>query len=225
MAIRFRRQIVLMSAIAGLVLVIGGCTSEPFARISLGSMNRQLVANTLGPAAVQTPGGYSLETHNRWPTIINVVHVAVPPKGSAEWKTSLTASIFHMVAFQTLSIHAVYEGPIPEGLADGLRAPQPDDQNEFVAQLIDFARRKINLGLTGRWKNPEALRSDVYRSRFAGVLNFGWSDLRGRGKLHRTRSAAEVSGASSNLSLRSLGKDIYHIQMKSTVALGPLPIL
>ncbi len=225
MAIRFRRQIVLMAAIGGVALVIGGCTSEPFTSISLGSMNRQLVGNTLGPAAVQTPDGYSLETHNRWPTIINVVHVAVPPEGSAEWKTSLTASVIHMVAFQTLNINAVYEGPIPEGLANGLRAPPQDDQNEFLAQLIDFARQKINLGLTERWKDPEALKSDVYRSRFFGVLNFGWSDLRGRGKLHRTRSTAEVSGASSNLSLRSLGKDIYHIEMKSTVALGPLPVL
>jgi len=225
MAIRFRKQIVLMSAVVGVVLVVGGCTSDPFAGISLGSMNRQLVGNKLGPTAVQTPDGYSLETHNRWPTIIKVVYVAVPADGVAEWKTNLTARILHMMAFQTLNINAVYEGPIPEDLANSLRVPQQDDQNEFLARLIDFARQKINVGLTERWKDPKALKNDAHRSRFVGVLNFGWSDLRGRGTLRRTRFTAEVHGASSSLDLRGLGKDIYRIQMKSTVALGPLPVL
>ncbi|NIA21077.1 MAG: hypothetical protein GWP05_03690 [Anaerolineaceae bacterium] len=225
MAFRFRRQIILVSALAGLGLALGGCAGQPFAAISLGDMNRQLVANTLGPAAVQTPDGYSLETHNKWPTIIKVVHVVVPADGVAQWKTSLTASVIHMMAIQTINIDAVYEGPVPEELVNSLRAPQLDDQNAFLARLIDFARQKTNLGLTEKWKNSDALKNDPYRSRFIGVLNFGWSDLRGRGRLSRTRFTAQVHGASSRLDLSSLAKGIYRIQMKSTVALGPLPVL
>ena len=143
----------------------------------------------------------------------------------AQWKTHLTASVIHMVAVQTLNLSAVYEGPISESLVDGLKAPEADAQSEFVAQLIDFARQKVQLGLTERWKDPEQLENDVYRSRFAGVLNFGWSDLRGRGRLERTRSSADIHGASSNLSLESLGQGNYRIEMRSTVALGPLPVL
>ncbi|MBN2583763.1 MAG: hypothetical protein JXL80_11915 [Planctomycetes bacterium] len=207
------------------VVALGGCASDPFAALTIGQTQRQALAQALGPQAVETSDGYILETQTKWPTVISVVHAAAPVGGTVQSKTGLTASVVHMIAVQTLNVEMVYEGPLPDDLADALRSPDGSQNNEFLAQLIDFARDRMRLGLTEKWKDVEQLRDDPYRSRFVGVINFAWNDLRGRGKLQASELAVDVHGASSTLNLRKLEGDTYRIDTRSTVALGPLPVL
>jgi hypothetical protein len=204
---------------------LAGCTSDPFARLAIGHTQRHAVAQVLGPQAVETPDGYTLETQASWPTVIRVIHASVPQGGTVQSKTALTASVVHMIAVQTLNIEMVYEGPLPDDLADALRVREAEQDNELVARLIDFARDRMRLGMTEKWKDADLLRNDPYRSRFVGVINFAWNDLRGRGALRTADLTVDVRGASSTFSLRPLEGGVCRIEARSTVALGPLPVL
>jgi hypothetical protein len=214
-------MVMVLSACAGLA----GCASDPFAALEVGLTPRQAVAQKLGGEAVETADGYIVETQKSWPTVISVIQASAPHGGVLRSKTSLTASVIHMIALQTLSVEMVYEGPLPDDLADALRVRDAEEDNEFVARLIDFARDRMRLGMTEKWKDADLLRNDPHRSRFVGVINFAWNDLRGGGRLRSSNLAVDVSGASSTFILRKLDGDVYRIETRSTVALGPLPVL
>ena len=224
MSFRFRRVWLLGASLAA-VAGLAGCAPDPFAALAVGLTQRQAVAQTLGPQAAETPDGYTLETQASWPTIIKVIHASVPQGGAVQSKTALTARVIHMIAVQTLNVEMVYEGPLPDDLADALRVRDAEQDNELVARLIDFARDRMRLGMTEKWKDADLLRNDPHRSRFVGVINFAWNDLRGQGALRTADLAVDVHGASSTFILRPLEGGACRIEARSTIALGPLPVL
>ena len=154
------RTLVVLATCAGLT----GCASDPFAALEVGLTPRQAVAQKLGAEAVETPDGYIVETQKTWPTVISVVQASAPQGGVVRSKTSLTASVIHMIAVQTLNVEMVYEGPLPEDLSDALRVRDADEDNEFVARLIDFTRDRMRLGMTEKWKDADLLRNEIGRA-------------------------------------------------------------
>ena len=223
------RGVFLVLAVAVAAIVLGGCASDSFSRVTLDPMNpmsHREVGEALGSGAVASPSGYTLEVQNKWPTILTLVHVAAPQDKAALWKLQLRGSVVHLVSFQTLNLHVVYEGPVSAEILKGLRIPGVEDANEFLSALIGFMEQRVHDSLSDRWTEMTALKEDRYRSRFLGVFGVTISALRGQGKLDRSRFSVDVvASAPCTLHLRHLGRDIYRIEMTGIVSLGPVPVL
>jgi hypothetical protein len=205
---------------------LSGCAADPFDAVALRTMNAPAVGRTLGPAAVATPDGYSLDLQQHWPTVIHLVHVAAPDGGAARWKLDFSGRVVHLIAFQTLNVAVSYEGPLPAELLKGLRNPSPESANEFLSDFVDFVNTKVHESMTAKWTDAAALRDDPYRSRFLGLLNVTAANLRGQGRAERSRFSVDVSGVpGSSLTLRYLGDDLYHIELSGAQSFGPLPVL
>lgn len=216
-----------LSLLVCLALVVGaaGCMPQTFSGVGLGTMGHAAVGSTLGADAVRIADGYSLDVHNPWPTVIQLVHVAVPEAGAAEWKLLLQGSVTHLIVVQLLGVEVVYEGPLPEELLHGLRAPEEETESEFRAALVAFVQSRVLAGMTDKWNDPETLRNDPHRSRFIGLYEACLVDLRGRGTLRRERFDAAIDAGGTSLKLRYLGSGTYRIEARTSASLGPLPVL
>jgi hypothetical protein len=189
-------------------------------------MNSQAVGRALGPSAVATSDGYSVDVQQPWPTVIHLVHVAAPEGGAARWKLDLSGRVVHLIAFQTLNVSVTYEGSLPADLLKSLRNQSPESANEFLSDFVGFVQARVHESETTKWTDAAALREDRYRSRFLGLLNVTEAALRGQGKAERSRFSVDVSGVSgSGLTLRYLGDDIYRIELWGRTTCGPLPVL
>jgi len=213
---------------AGLIclsLLAGGCMSETLSGVELGMMSRAAVARALGPGAIETLDGYSLDEHNAWPTVVGFVHVAAPQTGSATWKLDFQGAVAHVIALQTWSLRIRYDGPLTEDVLNGLRVPDAEQENEFRGALADFVQARVKASMTDAWRDAEALKADPYRSRFLGLYDASLSDVRGRGTLRRERFSADVDAGPTTLTVRYLGAGAYRVELRGGAALGPLPIL
>jgi len=199
--------------------------SETFSHVGLGTMSHDAVARALGPSAVQTSDGYSLDEHSAWPTVVGFVHVAVPETGSATWKLDLQGAIAHVVVFQNWDLRIRYDGPLPESVLQGLRITEKEEDNEFVATLAGFVEAHVRAAMTDKWQDAEALKDDRYRSRFLALYESSLADLRGRGRLRRQRFSADVDAGFTRLTLRYLGAGTYRVELQGTASLGPVPVL
>ena len=220
---RLSNHALLAAALAALALA-SGCVADNFDRVSLGQSDRPAVLAAVG--AEETPGGsVTTEQHNGWPTVIRVLHVAMPEGGLAEWKLQATGSVTHLLLFQVLSMDVLYQGPITEGLADRLRAGGADEQNEFLADLLRFVRSRTTAALPEGWTDVDQLRNDKYRSRMLGLFETTIEQLEGRGRVSRQRYNVDVDAPGASLRLRYLGSGIYRIETHGSAALAPSPVL
>jgi len=225
MSDRLGLRVTCSAGLLALSLLAAGCMSETFSGIELGMMSRAAVGRALGPAAVETADGYSLDEHNPWPTVVGFVHVAVPQAGSAGWKLDFQGAVVHVIALQTWNLRIRYDGPLPEDVLNGLRVPDAEEANEFRGRLADLVDARVRTSMTDAWRNAEGLKSDPYRSRFLGLYDASLSDVRGRGTLHRERFSADVDAGLTSLTVRYLGAGTYRVELHTSAVLGPLPIL
>ena len=188
-------------------------------------MGYRAVGQTLGPDARITPGGYTLEKVNGWPTVLNVLHVDVPEEGRALWKLSFVGHVTHLITFQQLAVDVVYEGPLGEELLAGLRAEPSDKDNELQARFIDFVKSRVEVSLPAPWQDAAALKNDRYRARFLAVYDGGLADLRGKGQLRHERFVADITLPDKYLRLSYQGEGHYRVELHATMDLGPVPVL
>ncbi len=213
-------------AIIATGVALGGCMANPYDGVALRTMSAQNVGKALGPSAVATGDGYSVDLQQPWPTVIHLVHVAAPAGGAARWKLDLSGRVTHFIVLQTINVGVSYEGPLPAELLKSLRNQSPESANEFLSDFVGFVKAKVHESETAKWTDAAALRNDQYRSRFLGLLDVTEAALKGQGRAERTRFAVDVSGAAgSGLTLRYLGDDVYRIEMWGGATLGPLPVL
>lgn len=228
MLVRF----ILATAVLTAALVGGGCASADRPAVRLGETSRDAVLEQLGPDARMTDDGVATDIRNEWPTVVGFVYVEAPEGQPVQWKAEMVGNVVHVLAFQTINIEAVYEGPLPEELRKGLAAPSEEpgvDDDELLDQLVAFFDRRIRKGMSPEWTDPELLADEKYRSRFMGVYAVALGGLRGRGELSRSafgQWSASVRGANPHhLRVEYLSGDRYRIRMTSSAALGPVPVL
>ena len=220
------RYVVLAAAVATLAAMLGGCAGpDSFVRVEVGRSDGAAVKAALGAEAQKTAVGATQEVQQGWPTVIHLVHVAIPEGGLAQWKLQLTGRVTHWILYQSLSVDVVYEGPISQVLEDGLRVSKSEQDSEYGEALVRFVREKTNGSLSGKWTHAATVSQDRYRSRMLGLLESSLQDLRGRGRLSRQRYGAEIQASGSSLVLRSMGSGSYRIEMHGGATLGPSPIL
>jgi hypothetical protein len=219
------RQFALLATLSALTLMAGGCASGTFNRVALNQTDHPAVLSTLGPQAQQVKGGLTSETQTGWPTVIEIVHVAVPEGGLAEWKLQVVGRVVHLLAFQTLSVDVTYEGPINQALEDRLRNNDPKQENEFLAELVRFVQTTTERSLPTPWTDVDALRQDKYRSRMFGLFRATLQKLEGDGSVRTGRYQVTVDGGGASLRLRYLGSGMYRIETHGSAALAPSPVL
>ncbi len=205
--------------------VAAGCTGNAWSSIDVGTTSRDAALRAMGPQAVETPEGLTLETEH-WPTAIEVIHVSAAPDGAVQWKLSYRGAVTHFMVSQLVSTDVHYEGPLPEDLLRAMRMPESMDDSDFVEGLLGFLKSRIDESSTENWTDLQRVRNDKYRSRFLGLMNVTMASLSGQGRLQRDAYSASIRGAKpGSLELEHLGPDKYRITVNGSATLGPLPVL